>query len=239
MKTFYFKEATYTVSGLQELSMSDAIRIWKTKHPSYEHFYRDVIKTPYLADLGEFVKEVWDDISPISVQEALEEKNAEIRRVYFQCIGVVNIFKELNPTLLDKQTINKKRTRWDDKGDPYEYVFEDVYELYSIPYEKLIELPFWTVRTNQNPIITAVRCWCTTTNKEYWIYVPEESCMNDKGKFDAVSAIAWTIQIDIKNPEKIYRQGDIIVVKEGPESSKDTPYHLTKEQYLNLMYSES
>jgi 6,7-dimethyl-8-ribityllumazine synthase len=44
---------------------------------------------------------------------------------------VEKLFKQLDPILLDKQVIKKKRTRWDDKNDKYEYDFEDVYELPS------------------------------------------------------------------------------------------------------------
>jgi hypothetical protein len=96
--------------------------------------------------------------------------------------------------------------------------------------------------------VYAVRCWCTTTNREYWLYVPVEAASDAKGwwsldentKYDAIQAIAWTVRIDIENPERIYRQGDIIVVKRGEQSTiKSMDYHLSKEQYLSLMYSET
>ena len=68
---------------------------------------------------------------------------------------------------------------------------------------------------------------------------------DDKSKPDAIRAIAWTVRVDVpeENIEKIYRQGDIIVVK-MTDAAKATehsfrPYHLTKEQYLTKMYSET
>ena len=248
MKQFDFKTASYTVSGMPNMTLDQAMRLWKTKFPSYEHFRRAVIKSEALKDFGEFIQEMWDEITPISTKEAFEQKNAEMRRLYFDCIGVIELFKAANPKLLDKQVIKKKRMRWDEKNDPYEYEFEDLYELYSVDPNELYKdtddqnVSRWRARS----MYIAVRCWCTSTQREYWIYVPEEQALkegyrqwDDKKEYDAVKAIAWTIRIDIKNPEKIYRQGDIIIAKEGPNSTKTTPYHLSKEQYLSLMYSET
>jgi hypothetical protein len=249
MNNFNIKEAKYTVSGLGGLYLSEALKLWKTKYPSFTHFKRATIKTPYLEEFGNFVEELWDAVEKITIKEAFSQTNAEKRRVYFLCIGVSNIFKDLNPNLLDRQVIKKKRTRWDSNNDPYEYEFEDVYELYGIPVEKIFKNSDSTSgRLSGRSIITAVRCWCTTTNREYWIYVPEEECLvnraqrwntTHKKKYDAIKGIAWTIRIDTSEPEKIYRQGDIIVVKVGKRSKQIDWHHLTKEEYLDLMYSES
>lgn len=249
MKQFDFRKASYSVSGVSGMTLDHAMRLWKTKYPTYEHFRKAVIKSEVLKEFGDFVKEMWDDINPISVKEAFEQKNAETRRIYFDCIGVVELFKAADPKLLDKQVVKKKRMRWDEKNDPYEYDFEDVYELYSVDPNKLYEgtddnVTRWRARTKY----TAVRCWCTSTNREYWIYVPESAALQDgireweeeeRKKYDALKAIAWTIRIDVTNPEKIYRQGDIIIAKEGVDSKRTTPYHLSKDQYLSLMYSET
>jgi len=249
MKQFDFKTASYTVSGVGGMTLDEAMRLWKTKFPTYEHFRKAVIKSDSLKDFGEFVEEMWDSISPITAKEAFEQGNAERRRIYFDCIGVVELFKSADPKLLDRQEISKKRTRWDDKNDPYEYEFKDIYELYAVDPNKLYEgteadRSPWRARSKY----IAVRCWCTSTHREYWIYVPEEAALCDGSrmwdddankKYDAIKAIAWTIRIDIDNPEKIYRQGDIIIAKESPNSSKVSPYHLSAQQYLNLMYSET
>ena len=248
MKQFDFRKASYTVSGVGGMTLDDAMRLWKTKYPTYEHFRRAVIKSDALKDFGEFVKEMWDHITPISAKAAFEQKNAEMRRLYFDCIGVVELFKSANPKLLDKQVVKKKRMRWDDKNDIYEYDFEDVYELYAVDPNELYKdtedpaVMRWRARSNY----IAVRCWCTSTQREYWIYVPEDAALkdgirswDDNKEYDAVKAIAWTIRVDIDNPEKIYRQGDIIIAKEGASSKKVAPYHLTKDQYLSLMYSET
>jgi hypothetical protein len=246
-----YAEQTYIVNNRSGFDLSTALRLWKTKYAGdYRDFEKEVITHESLGDFNEFVSDCWNKIIPVTVEEALKITNTEERRVYFDAIGIEKLFKSLDPKLLDKQTIKKKRVRWDDELNEYDYDFEDVYELYEIEGEKLF--------TKQNewsrldPVF-AVRCWCTTTNREYWLYVPREAALGntwwnrdeDGATPDAIRAIAWTVRIDVpeENVEKIYRQGDIIVAKIKNKciatESTISPYHLTKENYLSLMYSET
>jgi hypothetical protein len=78
------------------------------------------------------------------------------------------------------------------------------------------------------------------------LYVSPEAATGDawyrpgrEAKWDAIRAIAWTIRVDVTHPERIYRQGDIVVAKMSPKSETVRPYHLTADQYLKLMYSET
>ncbi|GEP97671.1 hypothetical protein [Chitinophaga cymbidii] len=238
MPTFKLHSAEYIVSHMRGFSLSEAMRFWKAKFESINHFKRDVTHHPALKDLEAFVEEHWETIQPITVQEALQETNMEKRRVMFDCIGVSRLFQSLDPTLLDKQVISKVRNRWDKKNKPYEHTFDDTYELYRLDGNKL----FKSEQSDPNPVF-AVRCWCTTTEREYWIYIPEEAALGNSISSsrnpDAIRAIAWTIRIDISHPKRIFRQGDIIVAEQSPQSTDTAPYHLSKEQYLSLMYSET
>lgn len=241
-----FDKITYTVEGLSGFPLSEALRLFKAKYPEYIDFRKDIVKAeiPTLIAFADFVQEVWDSIIPVSTQEALAQPNNENRRVYFSCIGVQKLFEDLEPNRLDRQTIVKKRYGWDDNNKQILKEFQDVYELYQIDGRKMFEKDRFG-RAAQP--VYAVRCWCTTTHREYWIYVPMEAAVGrtwlsegEIGNPDAIRAIAWTIRLDVSNPERIYRQGDIIVAKLGPESKTvSVPYHLEKDQYLNLMYSES
>lgn len=243
MKFSQFGDVEYFVCNLGGFSLSDALRHWKTKFETLKHFKRDVVTHPGLEDFGAFVADIWDSIDPITVTEALKERNMEKRRVMFNCIGTSKLFNALNPELLDKQLIQKTRTRWKENNEPYQYEFIDKYMLYKIPGERLFS-DLEGISMKPNPVY-AVRCWCTTTNREYWIYVPEEIALGvaswnlEHQKPDAIRAIAWTIRIDVSLPLRIYRQGDIIIVVESPASKTVEPYHLNKEQYLQLMYSET
>lgn len=241
---FDFGKYLYTVSGRSGFKLSQAVRLWKAKYPEFEDFAKDVITHPSYNDFGLFMAECWDGINPITVEDALSQENTELRRVYFDCIGIQKLFESLNPILRDRQVIKKKRYRWDDKNTQERYEFEDVYELYEIAGEKLFNKDRWGRKPNP---VYAVRCWCTTTNREYWLYVDSQAAtgksqwFTDEKSFvyDAIRAIAWTIRIDVTEPERIYRQGDIIVAKLSADSKIEEPYHLNKEQYLSLMYSET
>lgn len=247
-----YADYTYIVNNRSGWDLTTALRLWKTKYQDdIRDFFKDVITHDQLHDFGQFVEECWNKIEPFTVEDALKVENTEERRTYFDAIGIEKLFKQLDPKLLDRQVIKKKRVRWDDEFNEYTHEFEDVYELYEIEGTKLFNKDRWG---NTPEPVYAVRCWCTTTNREYWLYVTKQAALGDrwwyndednKSKPDAIRAIAWTVRVDVpeESIDKIYRQGDIIVVK-MKDSAKATeysfrPYHLTKEQYLEKMYSET
>jgi hypothetical protein len=247
-----YAQYKYVVNNQDGFDLTTALRLWKTKYQDdIRDFFKDVITHDQLQDFGYFVEECWNRIEPFTVEDALKVANVEERRTYFDAIGIEKLFKGLDPKLLDKQVLDKKRQRWDDEFNEYTYTFEDIYELYEIDGKKLYDKDRWG---NDPQPIYAVRCWCTTTNREYWLYVPREAALGDRWWWsndekagptpDAIRAIAWTVRIDVpqENVEKIYRQGDIIVAKmkdSAKTTEYTTPYHLSKEQYLSLIYSET
>ena len=86
---------------------------------------------------ADHVQPIWDDIKPLTITEAFAEKNIELRRLMFSCIGIQEMFKQLEPELIDRQEIDFKNKRWDKDNQPYFENIKDVYELYNIKGEKL------------------------------------------------------------------------------------------------------
>jgi len=239
-----YADYTYIVNNRSGWDLTTALRLWKTKYQDdIRDFFKDVITHDELQDFGQFVEECWSKIEPFTVEDALKVSNTEERRTYFDAIGIEKLFKQLDPKLLDRQVIKKSRAKWDEEFKEYTYEFEDVYELYEIEGSKLFDKDRWG---NEAQPVYAVRCWCTTTNREYWLYVNQEAATGnrwamtgEKSNYNAIRAIAWTIRIDITHPERIYRQGDIIVAKKSDSSIETSQYHLNENQYLSLMYSET
>ena len=251
MQINYAKQ-DYVVNNRSGFDLTTALKLWKTKYADdYRDFQKEVITHESLNDFDQFVQECWDKIEQVTVEDALKIENTEERRTYFDAIGIEKLFKSLKPKLLDKQTIKKSRVKWDEEFNEYTHEFIDVYELYEIEAKEMFSKDRWGNTPTQNTY--AVRCWCTTTNREYWLYVPREAALgatwwnrdSEDNKPDAIRAIAWTVRIDVpeENVEKIYRQGDIIVAKMKDKAKVTettmSPYHLSKENYLSLMYSET
>lgn len=242
-------EQEYFVAGYGGFTLSEAMQLWKTKYrDDIRDFYKDVCDHPSMDELKEYVTEMWDTIEEVNATQAFQQQNVEKRRAFFDAIGVAKLMSEIKPTLLDKQTIAKKRMGWDDDNKEVEKIFNDVYELYLVPRDKLYAgvNDRW-FRGYDDAYV--VRCWCTTTNREYWIFTDGRQFTThrynsllgryEQTKPDAIQAIAWTIRINVSDPERIYRQGDIIVVKHSNNSKTVEPYHLNRDQYLQLMYSET
>lgn len=207
----------------------------------------DWLKDNWSKDKAELPDGTKIDMRPYEVKDIFKLEYQEHKRMLYQIFGIERIFKEFNFKLIGTETVKKKRHRWNEKNDPsirdnakteekYEpwlHEFDDTYELYELPIVDMF--PELKGQRRADEKIFCVRMVCTSTGKEHMIYVPREAAE----KKDPVSAIAWTIQPNITNPERIYRQGDIVIAKHSKDSKKQTPTPLTRTQYLELMYSET
>lgn len=175
-----YSKQDYIVNNRSGWDLTTALRLWKTKYQDdYRDFQKEVIVHESLKDFDLFVQECWDGIEPVTVEESLQVANTEERRTYFDAIGIEKLFKGLKPKLLNRQVLKKSRTRWDDELNEYTHEFEDIYELYELEGTKIYGKDRWG---NDPQPIFAVRCWCTTTNREYWLYVPREAALGQIGR---------------------------------------------------------
>lgn len=233
---FKSKSYNFTVDAQRGVPQSKAEMIYKKLYQDSREDFRALMESggEVMKAFADHMDEIWDTIPDIEVKDAFQEPNLEIRRLFFKAIGVSRLFEQLNPELIHSETLELKNIQWDVDGNKYVQEIEDKYELYKIQGDKLFPEEKSSWRT-ANATIYAVRCWCTTTGREYWIYVPR----NIGELNDAVEAIAWTAQLCIDEPEALYRQGDIFIAKASPKSSTCTPYHLDKAQYLYLLKAQS
>ncbi len=229
-----FEKLTYHVEGHTGVSYDNALMYWKTAYPNFSDFEKKVITQEPLKAFGEHCAKEWDSILPATVAIAMSQTNLEMRRLFFKALGIEKVFQELKPELVDEQVIEFQNNLTDINDNPYVETVQDKYQLYKIPGDKLFpeEKEGWR-RSNADAY--AVRCWCTTTGREYWIYVPRWIGESN----DAIKAIAWTFRINITNPEYIVRQGDIIIAKASENSEECNLHHLEKEDYLKLLKSQS
>ncbi|NJL15454.1 MAG: hypothetical protein HC913_22230 [Microscillaceae bacterium] len=168
--------------------LDTVLRLNKTKGLSLEA----VLKNFFSEEIRQQIKESFAGLPPFTVAEALRLSNAEQRMAALGCFSPEAVAQqmaaELKAVLVDKKTVQKKQVRWDAQLKPYQYVFEDTYELYKISGEALNLPNAWYER----PDVYYVKCQCPSTKRIYYIYVPMEVGQQK----DALAAIAWTMRFD-------------------------------------------
>ena len=234
-----FLKQEFRVEGVK-VAPEHAFCTWKKMYKTYDNFHEQVIKpadNDFMNEMGMHIKKEWDKTKDITFADAFKVKNIEIRRLYFKAIGVIEMFKEFNPTLVDTKTLVKNGYRWNEKNEKVPYEINDKYELYKIDGCQLYpeEINSWRVN---NAAVYAVRCWCSTNGREYWIYVPRN--VGEKG--DALEAIAWTVRLKHTHPKSIIRQGDVILYELSSKSEflenkwgREHFNHLTGKEYKKLI----
>jgi len=212
-----------------------------------------LLKTKYRNTPFNGLEDIWEDIVPITFKEiATEIQNIEQRRIAVGCLGLENIYKEVNPTLIKSETISKETFWVGENGELIEKKFKDTYELYQVNGNDWGEGAEFGWRKPEN--VHFVKCKDTSTDREYFIWVDAQSVYrtNNKDKWlsssedfgskiTPIQAIAWTIQTDIKEGgiEKIVRQGDCVLIKKKKKCESGSVRHLTEKEYRKLLVAES
>lgn len=211
-----------------------------------------LLKSKYKNEPFGNLDDIWEDIVPMTFKEiATEIKNLEQRRIAIGCLGLDQIVKEVNPTLMKSETLKKQTTWVTPEGKLETKKFNDTYELYKVSGE------MWKQGTEQNwrsseDDVYYIRCKDTSTDREYliWVDATDVARTNNKdrwfssenrNKITPIQAIAWTIQTDVEEGgiDKIVRQGDCILIKMKKDATKGRVRHLTEEEYKNLLVAES
>jgi hypothetical protein len=204
----------------------------------------------------EELSDIWDEIVPFTFQDIHHLTNIEQRRVAIKILGLERLASQINPVLVDKQTIDKSTT-WINKDGKQETIsFQDTYELYEVNAGDLFrgstDVNGWN-RINDRKV-HYVKFKDTSTDREYMIWVDTRSVYNtnhpdtpiwsipSEARVNAIEAIAWTIQTNVPDGqiEKIIRQGDCILIKPKDTcKTKVTTRHLTEAEYRSLLVAES
>lgn len=106
--------------------------------------------------------------------------------------------------------------------------YDVIYELYKVDCSKL----------NVDDSVYAVKCWCTTTNKEHWLWVETKYAM--KGPLEAIASTMRVYENMIPHIKSIKRQGDVLLFEMNQyvkPSGNIVP--LTADQYFSLLEAQS
>ena len=192
----------------------------------------------------EELEDVWDKILPLEFGDIARIENIEMRRIAFLYYDLEKLVKEVNPTLLESETIEKETTWVNENGELVHKTFSDTYELYEVKAEHLFR------GFARRELFHYIKFKDTSTDREYMIWVDLRSVTRTNStksfipEINPIQCIAWTITTNVPKGriKEIIRQGDCILIKpkRGTEllSSVETR-HLTEKEYRELLTTES
>lgn len=216
----------------ENCSPVDALRYLKGLYTNEARFINKFLKafekTKELKELYDFFKSNYSDCSAYSYEEAFRISNESFKALVFGSINISEMINNLGSSRIAVEGMPVKRKTYDKAGNFIGIVeYDNIYETYKINGKKLgVEYSLY-----------AVKCWCTSTNKEHWLWI------EDKYKDSPKSAIASTFRFHkniIPYIKEMKRQGDTMLVElthHVEPQGEIVP--LTAEQYFSLLTSES
>lgn len=177
----------------------------------------------------EFLIENYENAQPFSFKESFElSETREFQALVFSSINIGEMMGELGATRYKTDGIEVKHRRYDNDGNVIgEEMYHNVYEVWEVNGEKL--------GINEN--LYTVKCWCTSTNKEHWLWI------EDQFKEDPLEAIASTFRVHenvIPHIKCLKRHGDILLAEMNEEVTPEgNIVPLSKELYFKLLVAQS
>lgn len=181
--------------------------------------------------------DMYDDIVPYTYADAMKidaNKFPQHQARVFTAIDIPTMIKECKHEKLKVDGIQVKHKVFSDSGEFLGWNEHDlVYEMYAVDLS--------TLGGQNGEMGYCVKCWCTTTNKEHFIWVDEQY------KDDPLAAIASCCRIHKniadnfdKVVKEIKRQGDVFLFEYNEYIKPEGELvPLTKEQYFGKLTCQS
>jgi hypothetical protein len=175
------------------------------------------------------ILDLYDIVEPYSYEEAFKIENQQFQSMVFGSININEMLSHLGHERIktDGKLVKHKQFNYEGEFTGYKE-YDNIYETHKVDGAKL----------GIEDDVYAIKCWCTSTNKEHWLWIDEQY------KDNPLEAIASTFRIHenlIPHIKELKRQGDILLV----EMNKDTIepegeiIPLNAEQYFSLLTAQS
>ena len=180
-------------------------------------------------DILEELLDIYDNVEPFTYEEAFKLTNEQFQASVFGSINIVEMIKELGH---ERIKVEGKRVTHKEFSPTGEYLgtksYDVVYETHKVNCKKL----------GLEEDAYALRCWCTTTDKEHWLWIEDEY------KDSPLEAVASTMRVHanvIPHIKEIKRQGDVLLVETGDVDIKPEGelVPLTADQYFGFLTAQS
>lgn len=179
-------------------------------------------------DFMDEIENIFQNCEPFTYEEAFKIEKREFQAIVFGSINVSEMITALGANRIATDGIEVKHKRFSENGELLGIEdYHNIYEIYEVSGEKL--------GLSEN--IYALKCWCTSTNKEHWLWIEDE--YKDK----PLEAVASTFRIHanlIPHIKELKRQGDVLLVEMKEQVVPEGEIvALTAEQYFGLLTSQS
>ena len=239
-KTFY-----------KDVSNEDVVRFLKGQFTNKERFnerfinkfYKafrpiaegEVVPIPYDPTEFECVEtlnsllDIYDEVEPFTYEESFKITNELFQAKVFGSIDIGEMISNLGHKRLKTEGRKVTHKQFDIQGNDLPSVeYDNIYEVHEIDGTKL---------GLEGEMLYALKCWCTSTNKEHWLWIEDEF------KDSPLEAVASTFRIHenlIPHIKELKRQGDVLLVemKHDVEPEGDI-VALNTEQYFSLLTCQS
>jgi len=133
-------------------------------------------------EICDFYENMWDKVTSFSYKEAFNIKDSTFRAKVFSVINVPEMIEHLGSIRIKTEGINLVNRVYNSVLDKFEEKeFTQIYELHEVNGSKL----------DLNEKVYAIKCWCTSTDEEHWLWV-DSGVANHK---DPLKAIASTCKV--------------------------------------------
>lgn len=255
MNLYFFKDATTVLYNTEKkefegCSKEEFLKYIRTRFTNFERFQSNFVKpvkelldefpemeeeeniphTQACLDLINEIMDIYPSLEPFTYREAFNLNNDEFRALVFGSIRIPDMIEELGSERIKVEGMPVKHKKFDPEGNFIGMEEYDViYETHKVNGDKL----------GINDDLCAVKCWCTTTNDEHWLWV-DEVHINDP-----LEAIASTFMVHeslVPHITELKRQGDILLVELDSDvepKEDDKMVSLNKDQYFSLLTAQS
>lgn len=228
LKGFYRNRETFLLEFIEKTR-----NVHKTNDKSSnEDLQKDFDKSKNEFKCDEFLDDLislYDNVTKFTYLEAFKLKNVDFQAKVFGVIDVPEMIKNLGHKTLAVEGKEVRHKKYNLAGDFLGHEnYHVIYETHIVNGDQL----------KVNEPIYALKCWCTTTEEEHWLWI------EDKYKDSPLEAVASTFRIHenlIDNIKEIKRQGDVLIVemKDDNIEPKGDIVPLTSEQYFSLLTAQS
>lgn len=166
---------------------------------------------------------------PFSYKEAFEIQHREFQALVFGSINVPEMISNLGSERIATEGIPVKHRKYKEDYS-YEMIeYTCIYELHKINIKEL---------TQRDDHAFAIKCWCTSTDKEHWLWVDEKAAA--KGIKEAVASMCVVYKNLIPYIKHIKRQGDVFLFELTQEVfPQGELVSLTADQYFGWLIAQS